>query len=104
MWQLWKGRLLEWLHLNAFPSTIGPMIQWMVTDFQIPAQAYAFENLSLDLKLVRTNFPPRTIVRGPGFINSVMIIEQVCLLPCKTPINPLDLTMEPFLFFSVASA
>jgi hypothetical protein len=39
-------------------------------------QAYDFENLSLDLKLVRTNFPPRTIVRGPGFINSVMIIEQ----------------------------
>ncbi|EIE21740.1 molybdenum cofactor-binding domain-containing protein [Coccomyxa subellipsoidea C-169] len=40
-------------------------------------KAYAFENLSLDLKLVRTNFPPRTIVRGPGFINSVMIIEQL---------------------------
>ncbi|BDA47143.1 Xanthine dehydrogenase/oxidase [Coccomyxa sp. Obi] len=40
-------------------------------------QAYAFENMSLDLKLVRTNFPPRTIVRSPGFINSVMIIEQL---------------------------
>lgn len=44
-------------------------------------QAYEFENLSLDLKLVRTNFPPRTIVRGPGFINSVMIIEQVPARP-----------------------
>ena len=43
---------------------------------ETPVQAYDFENLSLDLKLVRTNFPPRTIVRGPGFINSVMIIEQ----------------------------
>lgn len=42
----------------------------------LPDQAYAFPAIDLDLKLVRTNLPPRTIVRGPGFINSVMIIEQ----------------------------
>ena len=40
-------------------------------------QAYAFPDMDLDLKLVRTNLAPRTIVRGPGFVNSVMIIEQV---------------------------
>jgi CO/xanthine dehydrogenase Mo-binding subunit len=41
------------------------------------AQAYEIPNIDLDLKLVRTNLAPRTIVRGPGFLNSVMIIEQV---------------------------
>ncbi len=49
----------------------------MLIPCTVLAQAYAFENMSLDLKLVRTNYPPRTIMRSPGFINSVMIIEQV---------------------------
>lgn len=35
---------------------------------------------------MRTNLAPRTIVRGPGFLNSVMIIEQVC--PRHTPSLP----------------
>ena len=41
--------------------------------------------MDLDLKLVRTNLAPRTIVRAPGFTNSVMIIEQVLhpLLSCS---------------------
>ena len=47
------------------------------------AQAYAFPAMDLDLKLVRTNLAPRTIVRAPGFTNSVMIIEQVLQLCCR---------------------
>ena len=46
-----------------------------------PDQAYAFPAMDLDLKVVRTNLAPRTIVRGPGFTNSVMIIEQVLQPP-----------------------
>ena len=43
-----------------------------------PVQCYACEGgMSLDLKLVRTNLPPRTIMRGPGFLNAVMIIEHI---------------------------
>ena len=33
--------------------------------------------MALDLKLVRSNLPPRTIMRGPGFLNAVLIIERV---------------------------
>ena len=36
-------------------------------------QAYDFKHLSLDLYIVRTNLNPRTIMRSPGFINSVMV-------------------------------
>ena len=32
--------------------------------------------MSLDFKCVRSNLPPRTIMRGPGFLNAVMIIER----------------------------
>lgn len=42
------------------------------------AQCYACEGgWSLDLKLVRSNLSPRTIMRGPGFLNAVMIIEHI---------------------------
>ncbi len=41
------------------------------------AQAYAFPNMSVDLKLCRCNIAPKTIVRGPGFLNSALIIEHV---------------------------
>ena len=33
--------------------------------------------MALDLKMVRSNLPPRTIMRGPGFLNAVLIIERV---------------------------
>ena len=36
-------------------------------------QAYDFKHMSLDLYIVRTNLNPRTIMRSPGFINSVMV-------------------------------
>ena len=31
----------------------------------------------MDMKLVRTNLAPRTIMRGPGFLNAVMVIEHI---------------------------
>ena len=36
-------------------------------------QAYDFKHMSLDLYIVRTNLNPRTIMRSPGFVNSVMV-------------------------------
>ena len=38
---------------------------------------YELPNLHVEGALVRTNLVPRTIVRGPGFLNAVMIVEQV---------------------------
>ncbi|KAK9795562.1 hypothetical protein WJX73_009750 [Symbiochloris irregularis] len=41
-------------------------------------QAYACEGgMSLDFKLIKSNLAPRTIMRGPGFLNAVMIIEHI---------------------------
>ena len=40
-------------------------------------QVYDIPNIDLDLKVVRTNLPPRTIMRGPGFMDAAMLIEQV---------------------------
>ena len=40
-------------------------------------QVYDIPNIDLDLKVVRTNLPPRTIMRGPGFMDAAMVIEQV---------------------------
>lgn len=40
-------------------------------------QVYELPNLHLEGKMCRTNLMPRSIVRGPGFLNSVMIMEQV---------------------------
>ena len=41
-------------------------------------QCYTCEGgWSLDMKLVRTNLAPRTIMRGPGFLNAVMVIEHI---------------------------
>lgn len=45
-------------------------------------QVYELPNLHLEGKMCRTNLVPRTIVRGPGFLNAVMVMEQV------TPIAP----------------
>ncbi len=41
------------------------------------AQAYDLPAVDMELRLVRTNLAPRTIVRGPGFLNSVMISERI---------------------------
>ena len=43
-------------------------------------QVYELPNLHLEGKMCRTNLVPRTIVRGPGFLNAVMIMEQVMLI------------------------
>lgn len=40
-------------------------------------QVYELPNLHLEGKMCRTNLVPRTIMRGPGFLNAVMIMEQV---------------------------
>lgn len=40
-------------------------------------QVYDIPNIDLDLKVVRTNLPPRTIMRGPGFMDAAMVAEQV---------------------------
>ena len=45
-------------------------------------QVYEIHNLHLEGKLCRTNLVPRTIVRGPGFLNAVMIMEQVSSRLC----------------------
>ena len=42
-------------------------------------QVYELPNLHLEGKMCRTNLVPRTIVRGPGFLNAVMIMEQVTI-------------------------
>lgn len=52
-------------------------------------QVYELPNLHLEGKMCRTNLVPRTIVRGPGFLNAVMIMEQVTLiLPHPTSLLP----------------
>lgn len=38
---------------------------------------YELPNLHLEGKMCRTNLMPRSIVRGPGFLNAVMVMEQV---------------------------
>ena len=50
-------------------------------------QVYEIHNLHLEGKLCRTNLVPRTIVRGPGFLNAVMIMEQV-----SSPLGTSDTT------------
>lgn len=40
-------------------------------------QAYDIPELEVHLKLARLNLPPHTIMRGPGFLQAVMVIEQV---------------------------
>lgn len=40
-------------------------------------QAYAFPNMSVDIKLCRCNIAPKTIVRGPGFLNAALVAEHV---------------------------
>ena len=32
--------------------------------------------MALDFRMVRANLPPRTIMRGPGFLDAVLIIER----------------------------
>ncbi|KAK9842187.1 hypothetical protein WJX84_005055 [Apatococcus fuscideae] len=40
-------------------------------------QAYAFPNMSVDIKLCRCNIAPKTIVRGPGFLNAALVAEHI---------------------------
>eukprot|EP00891_Asterochloris_glomerata_P008497 jgi/Astpho2/8497/Aster-05539 len=40
-------------------------------------QVYDIPHLHVEGKLCRTNLAPRTIMRGPGFLNAVMVAEQV---------------------------
>eukprot|EP00878_Enallax_costatus_P018241 GHUV01019195.1.p1 GENE.GHUV01019195.1~~GHUV01019195.1.p1 ORF type:complete len:104 (+),score=23.99 GHUV01019195.1:644-955(+) len=39
--------------------------------------AYDLSGLSVDVKYARCNIPPHTIVRAPGFLQGVMVLEQV---------------------------
>lgn len=39
--------------------------------------AYDLAGLAVDVKFARCNLPPHTIMRGPGFLQSVMMMEQV---------------------------
>lgn len=40
----------------------------------------------MHLKLARLNLPPHTIMRGPGFLQAVMVIEQVTPQPHTYPL------------------
>ena len=40
-------------------------------------QAYSFPNMAVDIKLCRCNIAPKTIVRGPGFLNATLIAEHI---------------------------
>ena len=40
-------------------------------------QAYDLPALDVDLRLAKGNLAPHTIMRGPGYIQAVMVIEQV---------------------------
>lgn len=40
-------------------------------------QAYDLGAVDIKLRVVRTNLAPRTIVRAPGFLNSVMVSEHI---------------------------
>lgn len=39
--------------------------------------AYDLSGLAVDVKYARCNIPPHTIVRAPGFLQGVMLLEQV---------------------------
>lgn len=39
--------------------------------------AYDLSGLHVSVKLARCNLPPHTIVRGPGYLQGVMLMEQV---------------------------
>ncbi len=53
------------------------MHQWPFTCGHGFLQVYDIPHLHVEGKLCRTNLPPRTIMRGPGFLNAVMVAEQV---------------------------
>lgn len=40
-------------------------------------QAYDIPALDSDLKLAKGNLAPHTIMRGPGYLQAVMVIEKV---------------------------
>ena len=40
-------------------------------------QNYAIPHLTVESRLVRCNLPPRTIMRGPGTMQAVLLIEHV---------------------------
>jgi CO/xanthine dehydrogenase Mo-binding subunit len=45
--------------------------------------AYDLSGLHVSVKFARCNLPPHTIVRGPGYLQGVMVLEQVRLLRSK---------------------
>ena len=55
--------------------------QWLLTRSHGFLQVYDIPHLHVEGKLCRTNLAPRTIMRGPGFLNAVMVAEQVTA-PC----------------------
>lgn len=42
--------------------------------------AYDLSGLHVTVKFARCNLPPHTIVRGPGYLQGVMVLEQVWTL------------------------
>ena len=53
------------------------MPKWLFTCGHGFLQVYDIPHLHVEGKLCRTNLAPRTIMRGPGFLNAVMVAEQV---------------------------
>lgn len=41
--------------------------------------AYDLRGLAVAVRFARCNLPPHTIVRGPGYLQGVMVLEQVML-------------------------
>jgi CO/xanthine dehydrogenase Mo-binding subunit len=39
--------------------------------------AYDLSGLSVEVRLARCNLPPHTIMRGPGYLQGCMFMEQV---------------------------
>ena len=46
-------------------------------DIVAVVQLYAIPNIDIDIKLVRTNLPPRTAMRAPGVLNAAMVMEEI---------------------------
>lgn len=48
-------------------------------------QVYNIPTMHVDIKLARANLAPHTIMRGPGFLQAAIVIEQVS---CPNPVPP----------------
>lgn len=44
--------------------------------------AYDLSGLSVEVKMARCNLPPHTIMRGPGYLQGCMFMEQVGPYSC----------------------